>query len=303
MIITLNSQITRLKTSSGKMTGSQGDPSFILHGNSRHYYWEGTGLLSIKTFFSGQALYYTGRGYYAVNDESYLLLNHGQLYSIAIDSPTTVESFCIFFGYEFVEEVYRSLITPTERLIDMPETAGEPPIHFFERTYPHDDLLSPFLFYLRDVLVSRKQEQGWLMEQFHELLKRLLSVHINVYKQVEALPAVRSTTREELYRRLYLAKDYAYALFDTPITLEDMAHVACLSPNHFLRMFKQVFHQTPYQYIINRRLEYAQKLLLQTDRSITDICFAVGFESLGSFSWLFRRRIGISPTSYRLQKR
>ncbi|MEO6887705.1 MAG: helix-turn-helix transcriptional regulator [Ktedonobacteraceae bacterium] len=57
--------------------------------------------------------------------------------------------------------------------------------------------------------------------------------------------------------------------------------------------------QSHHQYLITRRLERAQHLLLHTDRSVTEICFALGFESLGSFSWLFRQRIGCSPTTYR----
>jgi AraC-like DNA-binding protein len=82
-----------------------------------------------------------------------------------------------------------------------------------------------------------------------------------------------------------------------------MAAVACLSPNHFLRTFKQLFHQTPHQYLISKRLEEARRLLSLTEMPVTDVCFSVGFESLGSFSWLFRHRTGVSPEAYRRQKR
>ncbi|MBA3357135.1 MAG: helix-turn-helix transcriptional regulator [Pyrinomonadaceae bacterium] len=78
---------------------------------------------------------------------------------------------------------------------------------------------------------------------------------------------------------------------------------ACLSPNHFLRTFKQAFHQTPHQYLTRIRLEHAQGLLAQTNQPVTDVCFAVGFESLGSFSWLFRQRVGLAPEAYRRAKR
>jgi AraC-like DNA-binding protein len=82
-----------------------------------------------------------------------------------------------------------------------------------------------------------------------------------------------------------------------------MAQVACLSPNHFLRTFKQVFRQTPHQYLIDVRLIKAKQLLTETNRPITDICMAIGFDSLGSFSTLFRRRTGLSPAQYRKQKK
>jgi AraC-like DNA-binding protein len=66
-----------------------------------------------------------------------------------------------------------------------------------------------------------------------------------------------------------------------------------------LRTFKQIFDQTPYQYVIAKRIVYAQQLLRSTDQGVTDICFAVGFASLGAFSWWFRQRVGVSPTTYR----
>jgi len=71
----------------------------------------------------------------------------------------------------------------------------------------------------------------------------------------------------------------------------------------FLRTFKQIFHLTPHQYLTQLRLEQARKLLTRSDLPVTDICFSVGFESPGSFSWLFRRRVGCSPEAFRRQKR
>jgi len=277
-------------------------PCSILHGKAHQYYWEGHTPLSIKTFFSGRALYTFGRGYYVVDDTSYLVVNHDQYYTITIEADSAVESFCLFFAPGFAEELHRSLVTPADHLLDDPELLDLTPIHFFERTYRHDNLLSPWLFSLRSLFVEHRYEPNWLYEQFHTLMLQLLQINFNVYKEVEALPALRATTREELYRRLYRAREYASALFDTPITLKDMANVASLSPNHFLRMFKQLFHQTPHQYLIQKRLERAQYLLVSTDSSVTEICFALGFESLSSFSWLFHQRIGCSPTMYRTQK-
>lgn len=302
MIITLEPHLAQSQFDNISRQAPLATPSFILHEASREYYWEGQAPLSIKTFFSGRALYTLGRGYCAVDDASYLIVNHDQPYTIAIEADDPVESFCLFFAPGYVEEVHRSLVTQAGDLLDTPEESDTIPLHFFERTYQHDDLLSPVLFHLRAVLRNKRHEHIWLQEQFSGLVSRLLQVHLNVYKEIESLPAVRVATREELYRRLYRAKEYAAAFFNTPLTLHEMAHVASLSPTHFLRTFKQVFHQTPHQYLTERRLAYAQQLLLHTDRSVTDICFSLGFESLGSFSWLFSQRVGCSPTAYRSQK-
>jgi AraC-like DNA-binding protein len=276
---------------------------YVLHERAEQYYGEGAGFLSIKSFFHGQALYSVGRGQYAANDRSYLVLNHGQPYTISIEADRPVESFCLFFAPGFAETVQYSLTTAADRILLEPQASSIPPLTFFKRTYPHDALLSPALFQLRSVFAHYEPEPNWLIEQFHAVMQRLLQVHTTIYKEVDALPAARAATREELYRRLHSARDYAAALFATPITLNDMADVAALSPNHLLRMFKQLFHQTPYQYITSKRLEHAQYLLAHTEQSVTEICFAVGFESLGAFSWRFRRRIGVSPSTFRQQSR
>jgi len=302
MIITLQAHSAQPDPVASDMASSLTAPSFILHGKATEYYWRGREALSIKTFFSGRALYTLGRGYCSVDDTAYLIVNHDQPYTITIDNATAVESFCLFFAPGFAEDVYRSLSTQADRLLDDPIGEYITPLHFFERTYPHDELLSPVLFQLRAAIGDAKYEHIWLQEQFHALMRRMLQVHFKVYREVEALPAVRAATREELYRRIHLAKDYAAALFDTPLTLDELASAASLSPNHFLRVFKQTFQQTPYQYITSRRLERARQLLLSTDCSVTDICFSLGFASVGSFSWLFRKKVGCSPTAYRSQK-
>jgi len=142
-----------------------------------------------------------------------------------------------------------------------------------------------------------------LEECLTDIMQRLLLVHQHVQKEITTLPALRQTTREELYQRLYRAREYMAAFYDRPLTLAELSSLASLSPTHFLRTFKQLFRQTPHQYLTMLRLEHAQRWLQHTDLSITDICFALGFESPGSFSWLFRRQVGCSPTEYRDQKR
>ncbi|GLV53423.1 hypothetical protein KDH_02770 [Dictyobacter sp. S3.2.2.5] len=275
----------------------------ILHERAQQYYWEGLAPLSIKTFFGGRALYTLGKGYYAVDDASYLIVNQNQPYAITIEAPQNVESFCLFFEAGLAEEVYRSLVTPTRDLLDNPEPERIIPLHFFERTYRHSDSVSPLLLSLRTRISRGNYEQAWLDERFHELLQQLLQVHLHVYEEIETLPALRVSTRQELYRRLYRAREYAIAYLERSVTLREMALVAELSPNHFLRMFKHLFRQTPHQFLIQQRIERARILLTTTDLPITEICLSLGFESMGSFSWLFHQRVGCSPKTYRTQKK
>jgi len=280
---------------------SKTNDCWILHDRARRYYWRGTGTLSIKAFFGGRAHYQVGCGHHAVDESSYLVLNEGQTYAISIESRQPVESFCLFFAPGFAAEVQRSLSVKEERLLDEPKAGTATPIRFFEKNYAHDRLLSPALLRLRDRCAT--QEKGRLLEELHEIAERLLKVHRAAGREADRFQNVRRATREELYRRVCRARDYASALFAEPVTLADLAHAACLSPNHLLRSFRQVFGETPHQFLTRRRLEEARRLLARADARVTDVCQAVGFDSHGSFSALFRRRFGLSPLEYRQSRK
>lgn len=100
-------------------------------------------------------------------------------------------------------------------------------------------------------------------------------------------------------RHLVRAKDLVDARYFEPLTVADLASAARLSPAHFSREFRRTFGESPHQYLLTRRLERAAALLRNTDRPVTDICFAVGLSSLGSFTTSFRRVYGRPPAAYR----
>ena len=100
-------------------------------------------------------------------------------------------------------------------------------------------------------------------------------------------------------RHLLRAKDLADARYREPLDVRTLARAAHLSPAHFSREFRRAFGEPPHQYLLTRRLERAAALLRDTDRSVADICFAVGLRSVGSFTTSFRRAYALSPTAYR----
>jgi AraC-like DNA-binding protein len=83
------------------------------------------------------------------------------------------------------------------------------------------------------------------------------------------------------------------------VTIDEIARDAAASPYQFIRQFRAAFGQTPHQYRIQARLDWAKNLLAVSGYSVTDVCMEVGFSSLGSFSDLFARRVGMAPSAYR----
>ena len=113
----------------------------------------------------------------------------------------------------------------------------------------------------------------------------------------------REHPNADLRKRLWRARKFIDEYYDQPLDLTEISKQACLSRYHFLRLFRDAFDTTPRQYLIKRRIDKAKELLRAPSLSVTEVCFEVGFQSLGSFSSLFRRCVGQPPGGYRQRER
>lgn len=100
-------------------------------------------------------------------------------------------------------------------------------------------------------------------------------------------------------RRLRRARDRIDREFAQPLDVDVLARAASMSSAHFIRRFRETYSETPYSYLMTRRVERAMTLLRRGDLSVTDVCLAVGWNSLGSFSARFTELVGETPSAYR----
>ena len=114
-------------------------------------------------------------------------------------------------------------------------------------------------------------------------------------------PTLAGHEQQRLQRLLAAEKRIRHGAADRP-DWQEVCTSAAMSRFHFLRRFQRTFGTTPHQLLIRSRLERAKLLLRETDLSVTDICFEVGYESLGSFCSLFQQKVGCSPRRYRAQR-
>lgn len=265
-------------------------------------YAEHTGPLSIKSTLRGQEVYEVDGVPHCVDETAYLVLNNDQPYASCICSTQAVHSFCVFFRDDLDREVLASLHRSAESLLDAPDRLHPSAAMFFQHLRYNDTRLAQLLDELRSSIEQGVASEFWLDEQCHRLLAALLHQHEQTLRRLDSLPALRHTTRVEIYRRLSRARDYLRSCFSEPLTLPMVAQVACLSPHHFLRLFKQVYGITPHQQLTQLRLQKAARLLATTDASVTEIYTSVGFNNASSFARLYKRQFGFAPRDRRPRK-
>ncbi len=105
-----------------------------------------------------------------------------------------------------------------------------------------------------------------------------------------------------LYKRIVQAKLFIDTHFSTQLDVDNIADEAYFSKFHFIRLFKKIYAKTPHQYLTHVRLEKAMQLL-RAGQPVSEVCFSVGFESPSSFSGLFKRSVGISPSVFLIQQK
>ena len=273
-------------------------PALLRGAGFRYEVRDFPGPLSIKTVSRGAARWTTEDGEFWVDDTSFLVVNERQPYSITVDSPSRVETCCLFFERGSVDSMHRAMTEAPEHLVDDPFRPGAP-LRFRVRLQFSDGRLLPRIKALDEAIRRREASASWLENQAILAARDLLLMEERTEREIARVPAARPATREEIYRRVCRAREFLYASRDRAVRLEEVSRAACLSPYHLHRAFRQAFGETPHDFLTRVRLGHARKLLFATQLSITEIGLACGFDTPGSFSTLFRRKFGQSPRQFR----
>lgn len=254
----------------------------------------GIGLLVSE---KGSCNYYVNGIKNQIDQNNVFFVNRGSQLAIKT-TAFGVTPTMLFFNSQLPDLVQHSLIYSDEVLL---ENFDNLPYDFSYLERVHVDAG------LRDRIISLI-ELGSSCSSFADIqadaavraiFEDLLKANREAYKFSQNIQAVKASTRLEIFRRVSLARNWMEENFNTPITLEDIAAVASMNSQHFLRMFKQVYCITPHQYLIDLKLRKAKHLLESTKLTINDKCLAVGFESIFSFSILYKKRFGRPPSQLR----
>jgi AraC-like DNA-binding protein len=266
-----------------------GRDNLILRASARtHSVKDYPGPLSIKTVVKGQATWHQEHRSLAVGQDSFLVLSDGQPYSLHIDAREPVHTCCVFFAKGFVESVHQSMTR------DDLDTEGSLNTESLSHVHPRDDRI---LRRLSEMVDRQASHRVWMEEHFVALAHDLLLLYVEVRALIGRLPGRKPSTREELFRRVSRGRDFLHAQACENVSLAEAARVSFLSPYHFHRAFRGAFGISPHEYLTRLRITEAARLLRTApDMSVTQVAGTVGFESPTSFSSLFRRQTGVSPS-------
>jgi len=210
-----------------------------------------------------------------------------------IHAPRAVETACVFFRRGFVEGVAQDATTPVEASLDQPNRSAPALPYLFRLHADPERLIVSLAQTLARRCASELQPSGF-EEDFLLLSKSLLLLYRQIRSQVARVPAAKASTREELFRRLEVGREYIHSYASGPLSLHAVAREACVSRYHFHRLFTHVFQKTPHAYLTAVRLARAHSLL-RSGLTVDQVCADVGFSSASSFGRLFRAQYGVPP--------
>ena len=258
--------------------------------------------LSIRLMLNGEQYYKVGNRECLVTPQNFLLINQGQRYQTAFKDEQELEMLMVAFKPGMAEDIYRSFTASPMQLLDDP-FAATPPLPFFEQTYLLDPFIRQQFQYLRRLMDTPLDYRNAtdLDTIYTTLLERLIALQYKLSQQIDQLVHQRRSVREEIYDRLNIARNFIEVHYQQPLSVPEVAQAAALSPHHFKRLFKQAYHITPHQFLVQKRLEAAQRLIQTQAIEIQAVCQRVGFDDTSSFIRLFKKHFLQTPGQYRSQ--
>ena len=246
---------------------------------------KGTGRFSIKNKT------------YLLGGTNYLLVNSGSVVSMHIDAKSI--PLMLVFNSQLLTEL------PNVSPLLYKNSTNIPEFQLLERIHlgASGNMMSSLyeLYELSTSCASFHALKADLLVR--SIYKSLITQLVEAEKTVLNLPVTKRSTQIEIFKGLDFAKEWLQSNYSNPIRIEELSRISSMSTEHFIRLFKVSFGVSPNQYLIELRLQKAHELFaLPNPLSVSEVCNAVGYSSETSFSSLFKRRFGKSPSNFKKQR-
>ncbi|MCB0552979.1 MAG: helix-turn-helix transcriptional regulator [Phaeodactylibacter sp.] len=209
-----------------------------------------------------------------------------------------VQALFVFFANDLIQDVHRNHSLSDTALLNDPGTGTTAePARFFEHVYRHPTAISERLASLaRQMSVSGTAVPELPPRIFFGLAEQLLAEQQDISQRIGRINARTTATRQELFRRVLIGKEYMLDQWDAKLGLPQIARHACLSPYHFHRTFREVYGPPPMKWFRKLKFEKAKELLRGGAMTVTEVALQCGFSDVFTFSKAFKREWGMNPS-------
>lgn len=253
---------------------------------------------SIKYVVEGCENYEVNGKNYAIKTGNYLLANNFSEGCVEIESKTAVVGICIDIEPVVLSEVVASFRRPDTVFADLGlDTFFNTP-NFLENSYACKETNVGHFLQQLDFANTQKiyQTEGFSKEFYFAIAEKIVADHIPIFKELQNIATVKPQTRKDLWRRINQSKLFIDYYFAQITDVQQIAKEVGMSEYHFFRTFKAVYGIAPYQYLLHKRLEYAQKILKKGNFSVSEAAIETGFGDVYAFSKAFKKHFGYAPS-------
>jgi AraC family transcriptional regulator len=250
------------------------------------------GHLSAKFVVDGVEHYTVNGQRFTINAGEYVLGNLTSEGQVLIDSKKQVKGICLDISERIIHEVteayeenfpkLRQYLATDEFLVNKYRSSETNMGMVFEHWAKHFEQLP-------------QMELGCQNELFFTAAECIVRDQLDLHHQYYRLPSAKMATKADLLRKLLESKAYIHEHFSEKLVVEELARYCGISEFHYLRVFKQAFLLSPYQYVIQVRLEHSMKLL-QRAVPASEVALSCGFADIQSFSKVFKNHFGVAPS-------
>ncbi|MBL7828236.1 MAG: helix-turn-helix transcriptional regulator [Saprospiraceae bacterium] len=256
---------------------------------------------SIKYVAKGTEMYRINNTGYVLNQGDYLLANQHAEGSVRIDSREEVFGICINLSLALLAEVAGDLQRPGVPADELPIETFFSSEAFLENQYAAaDTALGSLLTGLGQSFHHHAERPKQFSKAFYySLAERLIEDHRPIVAALRRVPSVKHATRKDLFKRLQSGKAFMDAHFAEIPDIASVARFSGLSEYHFFRLFRATYAESPYQYLLKKRLAHALELIQKGAMSLTDIALETGFSDIHAFSKCYKKHLGRAPSADR----
>ena len=254
---------------------------------------------SIRAVYNGYQKYQVHNREFVLNSDQFLVVGEGERFEHQLEQDKDASGIVVAFNPQFIKYYLYYINHSDDQILDHPFEKTEASLYFFDGSYEKTVALDMYLRTLIADINKGLSDPLYYQTLFVRLLDELVGIENGLHQRIRNIPAMKKKTREELYKRLAISKDYIDARIQEKLSLEKIAQHSCLSPFHFLRSFRDFYQMTPYQYVLQQRLKKAHFLINDSATSPKQVMRMSGFDNYRTFQRSFQKKYGVTPCKLR----